>query len=230
MRSIIKILLSVKTTFVLFIIFILFAFIGSVELPGNLSFFSGIDDEPLFNWLSHNHTLSKTWWIYALILTLGLIAINTIFCTVEALIKRVRGRNLIAKLCPQLMHIGVLLVMLGHLLTASNAFRTEINIKKGQSIQLPSGKRITVVSIKEYLDEEGFATDWTVEIVSGRKNFSIKPLKPVKIDGYHILAQAVEKGTAVIRIIKDPGAMWALSGGALLCLAAVVFITSRSII
>ncbi len=231
MRKLLDILLSVKTAFVLIWAFVIVAFIGSVELPSHLAFFSGIDEEPLFKWLSENRDLVKTWWIYGLILCLAMIAINTIFCTAEALMKRLKGKNIIAKLTPQLMHIGVLLVMLGHLITASYGFRTETQLYRGQGLRLPDGQNIEILSIKEVLDEDGFAIDWTVTIKTDKGTFlSSGPLRPAKTGEYTIMAQAVEEGTTVIRVVRDPGAHWALAGGVLLCFSALLFVVSRKVI
>ncbi|RME65346.1 MAG: hypothetical protein D6778_06505 [Nitrospirae bacterium] len=227
MKRILDILLSVKTAFYLFWVFVIIAFVGSVELPGHLSFYSGIDEEPLFRWLSENQVLVRTWWIYGLIIALALIAINTIFCTTEALLKRVKGRNLITKLMPQLMHIGVLFVMLGHLVTASYSFRTEVDIKKGDFLSLPDGTKVQVLSVKEILDEEGFPVDWIVTLKTPSGPLQAGPLRPVKVGAYTILAQAAEEDTAVLRAVQDPGAVWALVGGIIICSATLVFVISR---
>lgn len=227
MKRILDILLSVKTAFALFWLFVIIAFVGSVELPTHLSFYSGIDEEPLFKWLRENQVIVRTWWIYGLILALALIALNTIFCTVEALLKRVRGRNLIRKLMPQLMHIGVLFVMLGHLITASSSYRTEVDIKKGDFLSLPDGTKVQVLSVKEVLDEEGFPIDWVVTLKTPSGELESGPLRPVKVGPFTILAQAAEEDTAVVRVVKDPGAIWALLGGVLLCGATLVFVITR---
>jgi hypothetical protein len=87
-KAITQFFLSLKTVFGFYFIFIVIVLIGSLMLPTNLAFFSGIDDEPLFRWLADNVNLKITWWIYALIFMLALFAVSTIFCTVEALLKR----------------------------------------------------------------------------------------------------------------------------------------------
>jgi hypothetical protein len=232
MRTLVRVFLSLKTAFGLFCLFIVFSFIGSIMLPSHLSFFSGIDDTPLFRWLYSNGVIKLIWWIYAMILTLFFLAISTIFCTVETLLNRVSMRNLIIKLSPQIMHIGVLLIMLGHLLTASIGFKADILVKKAEIKEIMPGIGVYLENVSQITDESGYTVDWDVVlwwVENGKKTRKdvLKPLRPLYYGSLGVFSKSVSlepEPSALIRVIRDPGAVWALTGGILLCLGGVGFI------
>lgn len=234
MRAVIGFFLSLKTAFWLFLIFIVLLFIGSLILPGNLAFFSGIDDTPLFRWLSaDSKDLKLTWWIYAMLLLLFILALSTILCTVEALMKRLSIGSIILKLSPQIMHIGVLFIMLGHLLTASSGFKTDILVKKGIS-EIIDGGSIYLEDIAILTDKNGYETDWEAKIAwleeTNTKQMILKPAQPVYLEGLGLYLKSVSEEpepSALIRVCRDPGAIWALIGGILLLGGGMGFLYGR---
>jgi hypothetical protein len=236
MKALLRFMLSVKTAFGAFLVFIVLAFIGSLSLVGNLAFFSGIDDAPLFKWLSHAGRPGATWWIYALIALFVFLAANTICCTAEALLKRMGLRNLVLKLSPQVMHIGVLLIMLGHLLTASMGFKKDILVAEGKEALVQGDVSISLDGISTQTDEAGYFTDWEAAVGwldAGRVlgHARIRPARPLYIGNYGLYIKSVAtepERTALIRVCRDPGALWALAGGILLCLGGAGFIYGRA--
>lgn len=234
MKTIIRFFLSIKTAFGLFIITILFMLAGSIELPENLAFFSGINDIPLFKWLSDNMNLKLTWWIYMLIASLFIFAVNTIFCTVESLMQKMSRYNIALKLSPQIIHIGVLFIMLGHLLTASTGFKTDLAIKKGEQKDISGGLAIYLEDIKVQTDINGYVenwetTLWLIEDSKKIKKMLISPVHPAYFRGYGIYSKTVtpEESSALIRVAKDTGALWALIGGIVLIVGCLTFIYVR---
>ncbi|RMG69247.1 MAG: hypothetical protein D6710_09195, partial [Nitrospirae bacterium] len=203
--------------------------------PLNLSFFSGIDETPLFRWLKEADNLKLTWWIYGMIVLIGLLAINTIFCTVEGLLKRLSMKNLLLKLSPQIIHIGVLLIMLGHLLTASIGIKEDVFLKKGEEASIGRGVRIVLQDVSVVTDEEGYDIDWTsrVKVVSGSitDEIALKPSRPVYRAGFGFFVQAAtrdeEEISSLIRVIDDPGVLWAMLGGGLVVISGVMFLIAR---
>ncbi len=235
MRSLIQFFLSLKTAFWLFLLFLVVLFIGSLSLPNNLAFFSGIDDTPLFKWLAATGTMRITWWIYALIALLALLAVSTIFCTIEALLKRTGRRQLALKLSPQVMHIGVLFIMLGHLLTASLGSKTDLLIKQGERMTVSGDAAITLQDIKVWKDQNGYDADWEAKLIwseGGNKliETSLRPARPRYVGLFGLYSRSVSlepDRSALIRVCKDPGAAWALLGGVLLSAGGLGFLYGR---
>lgn len=236
MKALTRFFLSLNTTFGVLLAFIILAFIGSLSLVNNLAFFSGIDDAPLFRWLSTANDLRKTWWIYVLIAILTVLAVNTIFCTVEGIFTKSGRRNLILKLSPQVMHIGVLFIMLGHLLTASIGFKTDLNLNKGDKKTVTEKIAVSVDDVKVKTDENGYYTDWEAKLLwfeDGQKKHEsiLRPVHPLYFGqfGLYLRSVAMEpEASVLIRVCRDPGALWALIGGALLSAGGLGFIYGRS--
>ncbi len=235
MNKIIQFFLSPKTAFWLLVLFIVIVFIGSLSLPENLAFFSGIDDTPLFRWLADAGTVGITWWIYALIALLAVLAISTIFCTVEALLNRVNRRQLALKLSPQVMHIGVLFIMLGHLLTAAFGFKADVLLKQGEQKIVRENAGIMLQEVRVWKDLNGYDADWEAKLLwteEGNKQIAtaLRPARPRYIGLYGLYSKSVSlepSATALIRVCKDPGAFWALLGGVLLSAGGVGFLYGR---
>jgi cytochrome c biogenesis factor len=235
MKAIARFFLSLKTAFWLFFVFIVFAFIGSVVLPNNLAFFSGIDDTPLFRWLSDSGNLKLTWWIYAMILMLALLAVSTIFCTIDGTIKGLNSRNLILKLSPQVMHLGVLFIMLGHLLTASIGFKTDMRIKEGEKKVVAGEIELYLEDVKVQTDKQGYYTDWEAKLwwfENGEKvkEEVLRPVHPLYFGQFGLYFKSVSiepEPSALIRVCRDPGALWALIGGVFLSIGGLGFVYGR---
>lgn len=225
-----------KTAFGFFLVSLVIFFVGSLYLPAHLAFFSGIDDTPLFRWLSESSDLRITWWIYALILMLSLLSTSTIFCTAEALLKRVSRRNLLIKLSPQIMHIGVLFILLGHLITASIGFKADMLIQKGKEAQVGKDNAISVEEIKVQMDPNGYYTDWEAKLSwleNGRKihEGTLRPVHPLYFGqfGIYIKSVALEPDPSVqVRVCRDPGVLWALAGGLLLSVGGLGLVLGKS--
>ncbi|TAN43949.1 MAG: hypothetical protein EPN22_08645 [Nitrospirae bacterium] len=234
LKTINNFFLSLKIMSGFFFVFILVACAGSLFLTQNLAFFSGIDETPLFRWLSENKNLKLIWWIYALIVLLGIIATGTIFCTIEGLLKRVNRKLLVAKLSPQIMHIGALLMLFGNLLTASAGFKADILLKAGEVRTVLEDKAVRLESVSVETDKNGYPTNWEaglrwIENGSESVEHKISPTHPLYFGQYGIYSQAVSAGekTALIRVCKDPGAIWALAGGLLLIAGGLGFFYSH---
>ena len=235
--AIIRFFLSMKTAFGFFLVSLVIFFAGSLSLPAHLAFFSGIDDAPLFRWLSESSNVRITWWIYALILVLALLAISTIFCTAEALLKRISGRNLLAQLSPQIMHIGILFILLGHLITASTGFKTDLVIKEGEKVPVTAaGERaIFVRNIQAVTDANGYFTDWQAAlqwIEDGKRSDEkvLRPARPLYFGPFGLYIKSVmlePERSVLLRVSRDPGALWALMGGLLLSLGGAAFVAGK---
>ncbi len=237
MKKLWDILISLNTVFALFALTIALCLLGSVMLPTHLEFFSGIDDSPLFQWLAEAGAPGLTWWVYALVASVALLALSTVACTVDALSRR-SVRGLLHKLSPQVMHLGVLMVMLAHLLTAVFGMRADVQVAKGTRGEVAPGIEVLVSEVSAEVNEAGTSTRWLAELVLYREGKVIArralvPAQPVFIDGLGLFFGTFNEGddnrapSATIRVTHDPGAKWALAGGILVVLGGIGFIYSR---
>lgn len=236
MKAFFNFFLSIKTAFGFFLLFTAVCLYGSLSLPSNLAFFSGIDDAPLFRWLAEAKGYGTTWWIYLFIGGLAVFAVNTMICTGEALLLRLGRTNLIARLSPQVMHIGVLFVMLGHMLTASLGVKLDVDLAKGGTKPVSDTASLALEDVRVQEDENGYAVGWDATlrwIEKGRDAgpLSLRPVHPLSVGGYRIFSKSVNVdargSSALIRVSRDPGAAWALFGGVLMCLGGAGFVYSR---
>lgn len=242
MRKLYNLLISLWTLEGLIAIAVGICLVGSLMLPSHLAFFSGIDDTPLFQWLSHEGKPGITWWIYALITAMGLIALSTALCTMDALLrlKGLKGRkDIMRRLYPQFIHLGVLLVMLGYLMTAWVGTREDVLLKEGQAHELPGGISMTLVKVGIDAQKRDYYDDWVAEIsiadASRERTASLRPVEPVREGNVMLFFKSItlkgkgaETSSALIRIVRDPGAPWALAGGLMVVMGGLAFVITRS--
>jgi len=229
-----RFLISLSTVFWIFALMLGLMLAGSLMLPSNLSFFSGIDDEPLFGWLASNNDLSRTWWIWAIIAAIAALGLSTLVCTADFLMKKLTRHRFLLRITPQVMHAGVLFVMLGHLLTGSFGFKNDYTLQKGGEIEPLDGIRVSLVELDLTFDEYGLAVDWAARLKFAKggteRTDEIRPSAPLYFGGlgFYFKSVAMEKEPqAVLRVSQDPGAVWAFVGGMLLILGGLGFIYAR---
>lgn len=235
MKALYRFFLSLRTVFGLFLAFIVIAVAGSFSLVRNLAFFSGIDDLPLFRWLAASGTALQAWWIHAMICLIGLLAVSTICCTVDALLHRIGRQNFLLRVSPQVMHLGVLFIMLGHLLTASAGFKTDLVVGTDRAAAVTQDASVILDSVEISTDRNGYTVGWDVRlrwqekgVISEQK--VLGPVRPVFFGKYGIYSKSVAAGpevSAQVRVCSDPGALWALLGGVLLAAGGAGFLYAR---
>ncbi len=230
-KAITNFLLSIKTAFGLFLLCIALSFIGSLVLPGNLAFFSGIDDTPLFKWLAESGHIENTWWIYAFVVAMAILALSTVACTAEALLSRALRLNPALRLPTQVMHLGVLLVMLGHLMTAWIGTREDVPVTKGAPAVSSQGVAVRLVDVRTKVDENGYDTDWEADVDAAGVTGTLRPARPLFLQGAGLYLKAVTmtgaSPSALICVARDPGAPWALLGGFLVSAGGAAFVLTR---
>lgn len=242
-----RLLISLWTLEVLIALTVAICLAGSLMLPTHLALFSGIDDTPLFQWLAETGSPDSTWWIYAMMACLGVLSLATFLCTVDALIKAAGRKDFLHRLYPQMMHMGVLLVMAGHLLTAWLGVKQDLPLMKGQSAILKGGIEVTLTSVGLDADmgskdgkKKGYYDDWIARLNFSKDGVSIseaiiKPVQPVTMEGNTLLFKSItlpprdsgKSASALLRVVRDPGALWALAGGIVLVLGGAGFISTR---
>lgn len=144
MNEIWRLFSSIRFGIYLIILFSIVSLIGSFIMQGN-PFFDGINQEVLFKWLYAYGlaNIKASWWLFALILIIFLLGINTILCNTDralslfALRKRLRKRLWI-ELSSYAMHLGFLIVLAGHLISSTTGFKSKGNIAyQGVPLKVP---------------------------------------------------------------------------------------------
>lgn len=235
LRKLWEFFVSLRTAFGFFLAGIVLCFIGSLMLSTNLAFFSGINDTPLFKWLADSGAPAKTWWIWTFAVLMALLSLSTILCTVDALVRGMNRKNLLLMLSPQVMHIGVLFVLLGHLLSAWLGIKEDISIKPGELKALAPGIEVRLTALDVTEDEQGYFSDWRARLtwvkdgVTVQQNI-LRPVHPVYFEKTGLIFRSITMGkdpSALIRAIRDPGAIWALIGGILITLGALGYVYAK---
>ena len=132
------------------------------------------------------------------------------------------------------MHIGVLFIMLGHLLTASMGFKMDVLLKEGEPKVVIGNKTLLLQDVTVRKDHQGYDADWEARLLwddgGDVRITSLKPLHPRYFGQFGLYSKSVSSGpekTALVRVCRDPGALWALLGGVLLSIGGVGFLCGK---
>lgn len=177
---------------------------------------------PLFQWMKEN-PLGVVWWLWASVGLLSLLTANTIFCSIDSIVKKRGAKNLLLVLSPQMIHLGFLFVLLAHLLSSYGSSRETGFVADGTVVQLADGISVVFAEIKAEADSSGYISDWSAGIGylrDGRrfKSDVIRPNSPSFEGGFGIYIKTVKfqpYPVALVEVSRDPGAIWALIGGIL---------------
>lgn len=218
-----KVFLSIKTSLWLTGISMAVFLAGSFYIPHNLEVFSEINDMPLFQWLSLNSAdLNKFIWIYLLLGMMTLLSINMFICTLNAVLKKSSWSRLIEGLSPHVLHIGVMLVLLGHLISASTGYKQDVPL----SVNTVTEVRGFIIKISdiEFFNKKGEdSTRWRLSLSINNNDKVIGPAKPAFYKGAGFFVKSVDQKEkkALIGLVYDPGAIWEVIG-------AIVFIIASA--
>jgi hypothetical protein len=222
LKHIIKIFFSLRTTLWFLALLLLLLFAGAFIMPGKQEF-QTLHSVPLFDWLQ-KQPLKITWWLWGLIVILVVLSLNTIFCSIDSIIKKKRVTQWLLLISPQIIHIGFLFMLLAHLLSAIGASQELTVAREGSFVRISDDHTILKVKdINIHLDYYGYITDWevSVEYLSDGKTFHkdiIKPNSPSVQMGFNINVKDLRPFPAeavLLQINKEPGAVCALIGGIL---------------
>jgi len=131
---------STCLTVVLSILICMTAAWGSVLVIANPGFFQSLDRTVLLSRLfgPGKQYPSLTLWIFVLIFLVFLFAVNTFVCTVDRLYTVIKTKSPFRYFLPQVVHIGFLVALIGHLAGSLFGFRSYGNIAvKGRVIAVP---------------------------------------------------------------------------------------------
>lgn len=130
MKTIWRFFASIKLTIVLAAVICVVAGVGSILAVSNQEFYRYLDQVILLPWLVDKGAtyLKLTGWIFALIALTAVFAVNTVVCTIDRLYAIVKTRMPARAFFPQIVHIGFLIAVLGHLAGTVSGYKTSGNI------------------------------------------------------------------------------------------------------
>jgi cytochrome c biogenesis protein ResB len=233
-RQITKFFLSIRTTIWLlwFLMAVLFA--GAFIMPAKEEF-QAIHSMPLFDWLKEQ-PISMTWWLWCSIIILAILTINTVFCSIESIIKKRKATQWLLLISPQIIHIGFLFMLLAHLLSSIGGFKGVAVAREGAFLKMPDDDiTLNVKAINIDVDQYGYINDWevNVEYISGQNKIlkdRIKPNAPSLKEGFNINVkdlQAFPEKAVLLQVSREPGALWALIGGILFMAGIIILIVLK---
>ena len=234
MKKIIEFFTSLRTSLWLLGLLLLLFFAGAVIMPGRPEF-RDIHSAPLFQWL-REQPAGATWWLWGMIGVLAILTVNTLLCSAESLVAKRKVTRFLLLISPQVIHAGFLFMLLAHLMSAAGASQELAVATEGSDIRISGDD--TVIRIRDIdidLDYYGYISDWKVEleyISGGRvlKSDTVRPNSPSVRMGYNINIKdlmAHPRKAVLLQINRDPGALWALTGGILFMAGIISLIILR---
>jgi hypothetical protein len=233
LKYILNFFLSLGTTLWLLGLLLVLFFVGAFIMPGNNAF-QQLHSMPLFDWIQ-KQPLKEIWWLWGIIGVLAVIAINTLFCSVESLIKKRKVTHWLLLISPQIIHIGFLFMLLAHLLSAFGASQQNANVMEGSRLRISNDTILKIDKIDIDIDYYGYITDWKVDVkyISGNELLQsdrIMPNKPSVFNGININIKNLKpypQKIALLQLNREPGAMWALAGGILFIIGIVILVAFK---
>ncbi|HDZ62262.1 MAG TPA: hypothetical protein ENH40_03855 [Nitrospirae bacterium] len=225
--------LSLRTAIWLICLLIVFMFAGALIMPARPEF-QEIHSAPMFDWLV-KQDLSVTWWLWGILVLLAVITVNTLFCSVESIIKKRKATQWLLLISPQIIHIGFLLILLAHLLSADGASMGMRGVREGSDLNIVGGISLHIGKILIHVDSKGYVSDWSVDIeyLSGGEVIQkdvIRPNSPSLMSGLNVNVKDLRTypyNSVLLQVSREPGAAWALAGGILFLTGIVILVVLR---
>jgi len=151
MKSLWQWLVSPRLAVVLSLLIVGDVLIGTFLLSAYADRFGGIDLEVFFFWLFDTgiSNVALSWWIFALLALLSLLTLNTVACLIDSLavivVRRRKGRVIARRLLSQAVHLGFVVVLIGHLVSSATGFKTTNNrLVEGTNIAMPGDQGLSL--------------------------------------------------------------------------------------
>ena len=233
LKFILNFFLSLRTALWSLGFLLLFLFAGALIMPGRPEF-KLLHSIPFFEWIQKQH-VGITWWLWGVICVLSILAINTLFCSIESIIKKRNVTQWLLLISPQIIHIGFLFMLLAHLLSGAGSSQGLARAIEGSMLTFSDNTVMKVREIRIDMDKQGHMTDWRVDVeyLSGGKPFkqdTIRPNNPSLLTGFNVNVKDLSpypQKTILIQVNKEPGALWALIGGILFMIGTITLLMLR---
>jgi len=196
---------------------------GAFFIPENLDIFTEINDMPLFTWLRQNRgALPVAFWIYLLLVVMALLVVNIVGNGYVTLVAGIKGRRYLQVIPPQVLHVGVVLVLFGHMVSAVSGYKQDVPIKLHEK-RIVRGHVLELVNLESLKIEGEDSTRWRVGLVIDGKAATLEPAQPAFIDTIGYFAKSASENTrsALIGLVSDPGMGWEIAGAVCFILGAL---------
>lgn len=223
---------SLRTTLWLLGFMLVLMLAGAFIMPAQKEF-ETIHSTPMFEWLKIQ-PISITWWLWGAIGVLSVLTVNTLFCSVESIIKKQKVTKWLLLISPQIIHIGFLFMLLAHLLSAAGSYQKFTVALEGNMFRISDNTVLKVKDINIQSDHSGNITDWKVGIeylMEGKELLTdiIVPNSPSLRMGFNINVkdlQAYPKAV-LLQVSREPGAVWALAGSIIFMVGIITLIALK---
>lgn len=194
---------------------------------------SSINQVALFDWL-FQVPAGESWWLWTTIVLLAVLALNTLLCSIESLRLKWQKGSFVVRIVPQLMHLGFLFIMIAHLQSAVGGFKQAMQVEPGFTINFPDGTQIIFTDFAATYSKMGMPTAFSASLEYrsyGKVEAAvISPNHPFFHNGHGIYIKDIAPPpmkAALVEIHREPGALMALSGGAIFTVANLVLLARR---
>jgi cytochrome c biogenesis protein ResB len=229
--------LSLKTTVWTLLVLICVFFLGSYLMPVYRDVHGGMNDRLLFQWVKQN-ALDNPWetsWFFASLAGLVLLTVNTIACSVQAIIGKWSRGDFLLRIAPQIVHIGFLCILLAHLLGAGWGYRISGMLPVEAYAKLPDNQVLYLNDLSRLVDDRGNLKDWTAAIAIFENDRRVAtgtlgPNTPLFYKGMGVYLKSFdlrERPVAFLMVNRDPGAPWALAGSILFMVGTAVILALK---
>ncbi|MCX7794391.1 MAG: hypothetical protein N2257_08330 [Thermodesulfovibrionales bacterium] len=223
-----RLLLSLNTGIILLMILLLLLIAGALIMPSDEAF-GLLYVMPLFNWLKEV-PFQLSWWLILSIGVIIILALNTLLCSGDAIIKKYKRTSFLLLVAPQIMHIGFLLILFGHLLSSWGGYRELYIMREGGWLRLPDNSVVEIKDIIFRLDSSGYITEFGMEVLHHKEKTlraHIIPNRPYIYKGTGIYIKTVypyPEKAALVEISREPGAIPALIGAILFASGNIILL------
>jgi hypothetical protein len=194
---------------------------------------SSINEVALMNWL-REVPARESWWLWIAIALLALLALNTLFCSIDSLRVKWDKGSFMVRIAPQIMHLGFLFIMIAHLQSAYSGFKQAMQVEAGSSITFPDGSNLVFTDFAASYGKMGMPVAYSATLEcrnTGKiETATISPNHPFFHLGHGVYIKDIAPPpmkAALVEVHKEPGAGMALAGGAVFTVANLVLLARR---
>ncbi len=151
MKFLWKFFVSTRLAIVLSLLIVVDVLIGTFLLSAYADAFGMINLEVFFFWLFDTgiNNIRLTWWLFLLLALMTLLTLNTVACLIDSLaaivVRRRKGHAIARRLLSQAVHIGFVIVLVGHLMSSATGFRTaDYQLAEGATVAMPGDQGLSL--------------------------------------------------------------------------------------
>lgn len=238
MKGIWRFLTSLETCAWVSLAFALAGATGSVVMGRYPEIFSDMDAQVFAGWLARKGLASPgpSLWLYALLLSTGLLAVNAACCTAERLVRIFQGKATLRRLLPHVMHLAFLGVVFSHL--GSSVWGDRIpGVAVPEGAFAPVGATGLILRLDRLdvaMAPEGYPKDFAAAVTLFRDTAPVargvvRSNEPLFHEGYGVYLKNFGPTPwgapyAVFDANRDPGAAWVLVFAVLFTAANVLYL------